>query len=339
MLRSLVGSEMCIRDSINAEYGGKDGMVMQQHLTLALSLAVYGASLGDLLPLNQLCSLLKSGCPEPQALAVLWAACDMCQSMECTGETGFWLWHNLALESERQYASSKQPRLLELTRAMFDTAHRMDPSQGAALGVARCIGEGGDTKGAFDFLRDAQALAKKEHRGEMLHQMGTMMHDARQWSECKQLWESASELRPDKLAWAASATFMRAYIGDHSKVSLDHAIMSTELRKWNALGKELPPLHPWMTLHLAAPPQVRRLMADGLAAALRVNTMRSYIELEKQPFQLMPHAKTVWAETGRLRVGMLSADFKDKATALLMFAILKYMDPDIEIYILSLIHI
>ena len=74
-------------------------------------------------------------------------------------------------------------------------------------------------------------------------------------------------------------------------------------------------------------------MARGFATALQLNAYNNHPSLFSTASQLMKPAREAWDRSKRLRVGLLSADFKDKATSYLLNAVLQYMDPDIEIYV------
>ena len=141
------------------------------------------------------------------------------------------------------------------------------------------------------------------------------MHDVQRWTEAKQLWERATALAPHKTNWYAQSVFMTAYVADHTRNDHHMTTLAKRLADWNNQGKELPPLHPWMSLHLPLPPAVRLSMASGFALALRVDSSNRYGQLLRTSAQLLPGARKAFAETGRVRVGMLSADFKDKVRA------------------------
>lgn len=96
-------------------------------------------------------------------LEQLWLAAEYCQSRDCNPDTAFWVWHNLALEAERQHAAHKSQGTLARTKALFQLAVDADPSQGAALGLARAVGEEQGAAGSFEVLRKYESKAS-EHQ-------------------------------------------------------------------------------------------------------------------------------------------------------------------------------
>ena len=72
-----------------------------------------------------------SAAPEQaRKLEQLWEACQYCAATTYTAETLFWVYHNLALESERQFLSRHRTAAVrERSYRLFERAVTLDPRQ------------------------------------------------------------------------------------------------------------------------------------------------------------------------------------------------------------------
>ena len=76
------------------------------------------------------CKSVRGHSEAPEQLEQLWVACQYCAATTCTIETLFWVYHNLALESERQFLSRHRTAAVrERSYQLFERAMTLDPKQ------------------------------------------------------------------------------------------------------------------------------------------------------------------------------------------------------------------
>ena len=206
-------------------------------------------------------------------------------------------WHNLALVLE------PQGRLLEAMDAA-SRATALDAEQVAYAGLkSQLEATAGMMKKARATL-DA-ALARKPNAAPLRFQLATLLEREGELDRAMQAYEDVVRLEPQNGAALSQLLFLRQRIGDW------HDLADLRRRFRDGVAQQLPLLSPFVLLSQPSTRAEQRRCAEAWSARVAPP---------------MAAGGTTMQNSGRLRVGYLSSDFKTHATAFLAAGLFEHHD-------------
>ena len=206
-------------------------------------------------------------------------------------------WHNLALVLE------PQGRLLEAMDAA-SRASALDPEPVAYAGLkAQLEATAGMLKKARATL-DA-ALARRPNAAPLRFQLATLLERDGELDRAMQAYQEVVQLDPAHGAALSQLLFLRQRLGDW------HDLPELRQRFRDGVAKQVPLLSPFVLLSQPATRAEQRRCAEAWTAHVAPPAAA---------------ADTMMLNSGRLRIGYLSADFHTHATAFLAAGLFEHHD-------------
>lgn len=316
---------------------------------------------------------------DDKGLVEFWAAAHRCVAdlQHCSVDMQSFLYHNLALRAQkfcRGQAGIVNAEINGLVRLLFTRAGALRPSNGKMWHQFALFENGvGNTQESLNLLLQGAARAADPHeKAELYYTLGTHLHDHRVWEQSYWAFVEAlkiseahrSSVGDMSLRAACQVLYLGHYLTEWDLVdrlrlptlsrlraSLDQSerLQTAGVSDDQHLAMSGPELHPWISIILPMPPELRLRIAHRFWQVLRVQatTPVSAGGLGVVPPNIAPHAHpsrivieprddeaSPLTYRRRLRVGFASADFKQKATAYLCLGQFRYFNRSrVEIFL------
>jgi protein O-GlcNAc transferase len=207
-------------------------------------------------------------------------------------------WHNLALALE------PQGRLLEAMDAA-SRASALAPAEAAYAGFKAQLEMTAGMRRKARATLDA-ALARKPNSAALQFQLAGLLERENELERAMQAYENVIRLEPTHGAALSQLLFLRQRLGDW------HDLQTLRAQFREGVAKRMPLLSPFVLLSQPSTRAEQRGCAESWTAAVA-------------PAHA-PAADALTLNTGRLRIGYLSADFHTHATALLAAGLFEHHD-------------